>query len=70
MTVWGEGISVWHNMRTGEIETGAPSNWEDIIPQHDAAQSLYRLYREMDMDEMDAAIKVLELVIKGSEDEQ
>ena len=70
MAVWGEGVSVWHNLRTGEVEVGTPSNWADYIPQTMEAQGLYGLYLRAGMSEDSAAIKVLELVIKGSEDEQ
>ena len=56
----------WHNMKTGELQYFDPHNCDDetakqFIPQSEAAQRLYDLYREhRGMSCLEAIVAILE----------
>lgn len=63
-----EDILAWWNFTTEQYDyRGVPANDDEAaqyIPQIDAAQSLYRLHREMNATILDAMRKVLEAVVR------
>lgn len=54
-------IFSWYNYQTDEYDglTEPPTDYSAYIPQHQAAQMLYRLYQEVGDTPIAAALKVL-----------